>query len=419
MSLLKSLRKKKEQLFFGWWIVLGSYVIQVLNGALLFHAFSAYILPLQTEFGWSRASVSGVFSMVRAESGILGPLQGWLIERYGCKAMMQIGIVLFGIGYLCFSRIDSLWDFYLSFALIALGSSLGGFIPISTTITNWFARQRSTALGISMTGMGVGGLLISLVVWSLSHYGWRDTAFFSGVMIFCLGLPATLLIRDHPEHYGLRPDGDEAPATKPGDAPALEEPRFTTRQALRTPTFWFLSIGHSSALFVVGTVLVHQIPHMIEHVGLSPEVAAANVTLLLLFMIGGQLTGGWIGDRVNKRLVMVTCMWMHAVALVLFAFATSRFETTLFAAIHGTAWGVRGTLINAIRGDYFGRASYAMISGFASMIIMVGMVIGPLFAGFLHDLTGSYQQAFMVLAGFSALGSVALILARKPAAPGS
>ena len=103
---------------------------------MLFHAFSAYILLLLTEFGWSRASVSGIFSMVSAKSGI----------------------VLFGFGYLCFSRIDSLRDFYLSFALIALGSSLGGFIPISTTITNWFARQRSTALGISMTGMGVGSL---------------------------------------------------------------------------------------------------------------------------------------------------------------------------------------------------------------------------------------------------------------------
>jgi len=110
-------------------------------------------------------------------------------------------------------------------------------------------------------------------------------------------------------------------------------------------------------------------------------------------------------------------MWMHAVALVLFAFATSQFETTLFAAIHGTAWGVRGTLINAIRGDYFGRASYALISGFASLVIMVGMTTGPLFAGYLHDLTGSYQQAFIVLAGCSALGSLALILARKPAAP--
>ena len=134
MSLLKSLHVNKNQLFFGWWIVLGSYVVQVLNGALLFHAFSAYILPLQAEFGWSRASVSGVFSMVRAESGILGPLQGWLIERCGPKIMMQVGIAFFGAGYIYFSHIDSLWDFYLSFALVALGSSLGGFIPILSLI---------------------------------------------------------------------------------------------------------------------------------------------------------------------------------------------------------------------------------------------------------------------------------------------
>jgi len=417
MSLLKSLHKKKEQLFFGWWIVLGSYVIQILNGALLFHAFSAYILPLQAEFGWSRAAVSGVFSMVRAESGILGPLQGWMVDRYGPRTMMRVGIVLFAAGYLYFSRISTLWDFYLAFALIALGSSLGGFIPIATTITNWFVRKRATALGLSMTGMGVGGLLIPLVVWGLTQYGWRDTAFCSGLLIFVLGLPATQLMRHRPEHYGLRPDGDVAPAIDQDRAPSADEPRFTAGQALRTPTFWFLSIGHSSALFVVGTVLVHQIPHMVEHVGLSQEAAAANVTLLLLFVIAGQLFGGGVGDRIDKRLIMVVCMWMHAAALVLLAFATSRSETAIFAAVHGAAWGMRGTLINAIRADYFGRASYATISGFASLIIMIGMTTGPLFAGLLHDMTGNYRQAFMILAGFSALGSVALMLARKPAVP--
>ena len=418
MSLFRSLGKKKDRLFFGWWIVLASYVIQVLNGGLLFHAFGAYILPLQAEFGWGRAAVSGVFSMVRAESGILGPLQGWLIDRYGPRSIMRIGIVLFGIGYLLFSRIESLWELYLSFALIALGSSLGGFIPIAATITNWFSRQRATALGISMTGMGVGGLLIPLVVWSLTNYGWRDTAFFSGLLILLCGLPATQLMRYSPEAYGLLPDGDSAPATGRDPSPG-DEPCFTTRQALRTSSFWLLSIGHSSALFVVGTVLVHQIPHMVEHIGISQEHAATNVTLLLVFMISGQLLGGWIGDRINKRWVMVGCMWMHAVALLLFAFATTRLEIALFAAIHGSAWGVRGTLINAIRADYFGRASYATISGFASLIIMVGMTTGPLFAGYLHDLTGGYQQAFMVLAGLSALGSIALFLARKPKTPTS
>lgn len=414
MPLVKFLFKNKKPLFFGWWVVLGSYVIQVLNGALLFHAFSAYILPLQAEFGWSRAAVSGVFSLIRAESGILGPLQGWAVDRYGPRAMMRAGIVLFAAGYIYFSRIDSLWSFYAAFALIALGSSLGGFIPIATTITNWFARRRATALGLAMTGMGVGGLLIPLVVWSLTHYGWRDTAFFSGLAILVLGLPATQLMRHQPEDYGLRPDGD---ATDSGTAvdDLGGEPHFTARQVLRAPAFWLLSIGHSSALLVVGTVLVHQIPHMVEHVGLSQEAAATNVTLLLVFVIGGQLCGGWIGDRIDKRLIMVLCMWMHAAALILFAHADSRFGSTVFAIVHGTAWGVRGTLINAIRADYFGRASYATISGFASLIIMIGMTVGPLFAGFLHDLTGTYRQAFMILAGLSALGSVALMLARKPA----
>lgn len=407
----------RPRLFFGWYIALAAYVIHVLNGGLLFHAFSAYILPLQAEFGWSRAAVSGVFSMVRAESGILGPLQGWLVDRYGPRLMMRVGIVLFGMGYIAFSRIDSIAQFYLAFALIALGSSLGGFIPIATTITHWFVRKRATVLGATMTGMGVGGLLVPIIVWSLDDYGWRETAFYSGLLIWLVGLPCTQFMRHRPEQYGLRPDGDSARA----DGVALEhgedEVQFSTRQALRTPAFWFLSVGHGAALFVVGTVLVHQIPHMIEHIGLTAEQAAANVTLLLGFSIAGQLAGGWIGDRIDKRWTMIACMWMHAVALVLFAYADSRSDTVLFAALHGTAWGVRGTLINAIRADYFGRASFATISGFASLIIMIGMTTGPLFAGFLHDALGNYRQAFVILAGLAALGSGFLWMARKPQQP--
>ena len=407
----------RPRLFFGWYIALAAYAIHVLNGGLLFHAFSAYILPLQAEFGWSRAAVSGVFSMVRAESGILGPLQGWLVDRYGPRPMMRVGIALFGLGYIAFSRIDSIAQFYLAFALIALGSSLGGFIPIATTITHWFVRKRATVLGATMTGMGVGGLLVPVIVWCLDDYGWRETAFYSGLLIWLVGLPCTQFMRHRPEQYGLQPDGDETPASAANPQRGDDEVQFSTRQALRTPAFWFLSAGHGAALFVVGTVLVHQIPHMIEYVGLTAEQAAANVTLLLGFSIAGQLAGGWMGDRMDKRWIMIACMWMHAVALVLLAYADSRSDTVLFAALHGTAWGVRGTLINAIRADYFGRASFATISGFASLIIMIGMTTGPLFAGFLHDALGNYRQAFVILAALAALGSVFLWMARKPQQP--
>ena len=416
-------RKRPGHIFYGWYIVAGGFCIQLLNGGLLFHAFSAYILPLQAEFGWSRASLSGAYSMARAESGILGPFQGWLIDRYGPRASMVVGNLLFGLGFILFSRMDSLLTFYLSFALIALGSSLGGFMPLATTVTNWFVRRRATALGRTLVGMGVGGLFIPAIAWSLSTYGWRTTSFTSGLLVLAVALPISLLMRHKPEQYGYLPDGDP-----PEDQPdAIDsdkrrprrstDPGFTARQALRTPTFWFLSVGHAAALLVVGAVLVHQIPHMVTQIGLSQEEAAAYVALLVTVNIAALLLGGYLGDRIDKRLTMFVCMWMHAISLFIFAFATTRLEVIAFAVLHGAAWGTRGLLINAIRADYFGRAAYASITGFNSLIVMIGMTGGPLFSGFLYDLAGDYQFAFLVLAALSALGSAAIFLARKPTPP--
>jgi sugar phosphate permease len=421
MSTTESTRKHPTRIFYGWIIVAGGFLIQLLNGGLLFHAFSAYILPLQAQFGWSRAALSGAFSMARAESGILGPFQGWLIDRFGARSTMLVGNLLFGVGFLLFSRMDTLLSFYLSFALIALGSSLGGFMPITATVTNWFARRRATAMAASMVGMGVGGLLVPVVAYSLTAHGWRATAFVSGLLVLAIGMPASLLMRHKPEPYGYLPDGDppdgpEKAATRRQNKTAAD-PGFTARQALRTPTFWLLSLGHGSALLVVGAVLVHQVPHMVQSIGLSAEAAAANVALLVAISITGQMTGGYLGDRLDKRLVMFGCMWLHAIALTIFAFATTRAEAALFALLHGTGWGMRGLLINAIRADYFGRAAFASITGFNSLIVMIGMTGGPLFAGFLYDLVGDYQTAFLILAGLAALGSIALFLARKPAPP--
>ena len=420
MASIESSCKYSHRLFYGWYVVLGGFLVQMLNGGLLFHAFSAYVLPLQREFGWSRAAISGAFSMARAESGILGPFQGWLIDRFGARPIMVFGNLLFGLGFVLFSRMDSLVTFYLAFVCIAFGSSLGGFMPIIAAITNWFSRRRATAMALTMVGLGAGGLLVPVVVWGFSTYGWRLTAMGSGVLIWAIGLPASLLMRHSPERYGYLPDGGSAstPAESREALPwTREEPRFTARQALRTATFWLLSLGHGAALLVVGAVLVHQVPHMVTSIGLSEEAAAANVALLVIVSIVAQMTGGYLGDRLNKRLIMFGCMWMHAAALVVFAFATTRWEAVLFAVLHGAGWGMRGLLVNAIRADYFGRTAYASITGFNSLIVMVGMTTGPLFAGFLYDLVGDYQVAFLVLAFLAAVGSMAFFLAREPVRP--
>jgi len=413
-----SLPRRSKGIFYGWWIVLAGFIIQMFSGCLLFHGFGTYVLPLQAEFAWSRAQVSGAFSVVQAESGLLGPLQGWLIDRYGPRAVMRVGFVVFGLGFVLFSRMDSLFTFYFSFAIIALGWSLAGFMPVATTIAHWFWRWRSTALGIMLVGMGTGGLLVPVMVWSLSIYGWRTTAQASGLLIILLGLPLSQLMRHRPEDYGYRPDGAVGGRVdEKGRKEQEVEPSFTTRQALRTSAFWFLALGHGLALVVVGVVLVHQIPHMVEGMGLSTEMAAANVAVMVGMTMAGQLVGGYLGDRFDKRLIMFACMWLHGGGLLVFAYADSVAAARLFAVLHGTAWGVRGTLVNTIRADYFGRASYGTVSGFASLITMVGMTLGPLFAGFVHDWTGSYQTAFLVIAVLVALGSGAFLLARKPELP--
>ena len=386
----------------------------MLNGGLLFHAFSAYVLPLQAEFGWSRTALASAFAMVRMESGLLGPAQGWLIERFGPRRVMTIGNVLFACGFLLFARIDSRTTFYLALAVVALGSSIGGFMPIAATVTNWFSQRRATALGITLSGMSTGGLLVPLVVWLISNHGWRWMATLSGLLIAALAIPAAQFMRRRPEDHGQRVDGLPEPEASAPPSAADREPTFTAREAMRTRAFWLLSLVHASALLVVGTVLVHQIPHMVESVGLSEARAGSVVAALVVVVICGQLSGGWVGDRVDKRIIIFIAMWFHAVAMVIFAYATSIVGAGAFALLHGIAWGMRGTLINAIRADYFGRRSYATISGYSSLLIMFGMTSGPVFSGLVRDLTGSYRGAFLTLAGLSALASVAVLLARPP-----
>lgn len=272
--------------------------------------------------------------------------------------------------------------------------------------------------------MAMGGFFVQIVVAALAQFGWRWTAFASGVLVLAVGLPIAQLIRHHPEPYGLRPDGDPprretaaaVPGRRSGAARAVD---FTAREAIRTRAFWLISLGHGAALLVVSAVMVHLIVHVTERLGYSLRQGAAVLALMTAVQIVGQLTGGWAGDRGNKRFIAAGCMVAHAVALALLAWATTFWMVVAFAILHGLAWGMRGPLMGALRADYFGSAAFGTISGFSSMIVMFGMMGGPVIAGALADRSGSYRLGFTLLASFAALGSVCFALATRPAPPSS
>ena len=412
------IQKRVQGVFYGWWIVASSFAIQALSSGLLFSGFGIYFLPLKTEFGWSRTLLSLGYSVNRVESAVLGPIQGWAMDRFGPRIMLVVGTLIFGAGFIVFSQIQSILGFFVAFFMLAIGSSLGGFLPITATITNWFARKRALAIGIAMTGMGLGGVLVPLLAWSITTYGWRKSAFASAFLVWLIGIPAALVLRHKPEPYGYLPDGVRAPQPARVTAAARDMPSdysFTAREALRTPAFWLISFGHAFALLVVSAVGVHQVPHMVNRVGLSLQGAASVVTLMLAMSVVGQLGGGHLADRINKRIILVICMLGHTAGLLVLAYATTYLQLVLFAIVHGLSWGARGPTQQAIRADYFGRSSYATIIGFSSLVVGLGTIIGPIFAGWLADVRGgSYTLPFTILAILTGFGSLFFLFARQP-----
>jgi MFS family permease len=374
---------------------------------------------LQSDFGWSKTALSGAYSLQRVESGMLGPIQGWMVERFGPRNVMRVGILIFGSGFMLFSQVNSLVTFYLVFLMMAVGASLGGFMTLTSTIVNWFIKRRATAMGVAQTGMSVGGLIVPLVAWSLTQYGWRETAFISGILVLLIGLPISQLMRSRPEDYGEYPDGVRPVRDASGlvASAAIDEVTFTPKQAMRTRAFWFISLGHGFAVLVVSAIMVHLIVFLNEGLGYSLQEAALIVALMTTMQAIGLLVGGFLGDRFNKRIIATLAMFGHCVALLVLAYASALWMVVFFAVVHGIAWGMRGPLMQAMRADYFGRKSFATIMGFSSLIVMLGMTSGPLIAGILADRLGNYQLGFTILAIMAGIGSVFFIFAAKPPPP--
>jgi len=392
--------------------------LQFLQAALMTQAFGAYVAVLQEERGWSKTALSGAAALQQMEVAILGPVIGWIIDRFGPQSIIRVGVVVFGAGLMLLSFTDTLAAFYGAFIVIALGSSLCGFFPVNVALINWFDRWRARALSSMSFALALGGISVPLVAWSLQSLGWRATAFGSGVIAIAVGVPLALVMRRRPEDHGEVMDGGAAPPReKKADSPLPDARDFTARQALRTPAFWLLSLGHGFALFVVHAVTVHSITHMNQGLGYSVAQASLVYTLLTASQVGGVLLGWAIGDRYEKRLIAAACMLAHMTALLLLAYAVNVAMVLAFAVLHGAAWGLRGPFMQALRADYFGRSAIGMILGLSFMIVVIGQVGGPMIAGILADLTGNYRAGFTILALLAGLGSLFFVLAKRPRHP--
>ena len=405
--------------FFGWRIVVAAAGLQCLQAGLLHSAFGAYVAVLVDERGWSKTALSGAAALQSLEAAVLGPLLGWLIDRWGARRMILAGVMIFALGFMALSRIDSLQGFYGAIIVIAIGASLSGYFPLTVAVVQWFERQRARALSAMGFGLAAGGLAVPAVAWFMQTFGWRATAFCSGLLLLVVGVPLAMAIKSRPEDHGQTPDGLPPAAPLAADAggrspPPAAQREFTARQALRTRAFWLLALGHGVALLVVTAVNVHAITHLKQQLGYSVAQASFFITLMTAGQAGGVGLGYLLGDRFEKRYVAAWCMVAHASGLLMLTYATGPVMLCAFAALHGVAWGLRGPFMQAIRADYFGRNAIGMIMGLSAAVIALGQIAGPLVAGAFADAFGNYRLGFTLLALTTGAGALLFILARKP-----
>ena len=412
-----------RKIFFGWYIVAAGMVINMLIGGLVFHSFSFYVAELKAEYLWSASLFAFAFTLTRIESGVLGPIQGWLIDRFSPKTMIRWGVALTAVGMIAFSR---LWDpgsFIGFYFLISIGASVGGFMTISVVTVTWFERLRSRALGFMAMGFGLGGFFAPVVGVMIDAVGWRWTALGTGVLLMVVGLTMSSLFVRHPREKGMEPDGGTVAASGAGTSAASRAARpesayrhrdFTAREALRTRSFWALALAHGAPLMVVSGMMVYFATRVQEIEGLSAADAGVAWLVMSACQLVGQLTMGYLGDVISKRLILYFCMLGHGAAGVLLGIADSYLLVMLCSVVNGLAWGARGPLITALRADYFGASSFGQIMGWSSTVMMLFMVAGSLIVGTLRDVSGDFMLGFLVVGIGAGSGLLWVAMATRP-----
>ena len=388
-----------------------------MSSGINFHGFGNFIIPLSKEFGWSRTTVSAVFSLARLEAGFIGPVEGWAVDRLGPRKLMLVGIPVMGLGFILLSQVSGLFTFMLVYILgITLGNSLGMHVPASAAVANWFNRKRGLAFGIMWSGVGLGGLLVPALGWAIDVYGWRDASVYVGIFVIFVGVPVAALMRHRPEQYGFLPDGQIIPQkTSNGKLGKNEdfEVDFTAREALQTSSFWFLSLSIMARSLVTGGVGLHLVPYFVG-LGASPIEAAAYAGSVGVISIPGRFGLSYLGDYFNRRYMMAISLLFMTLSIVLLATANSLSSSIPGLVAYSISQGGISVIPQSIIADYFGRKAFATISGFRSSIQMLGIIVGPVVSGLVYDRTGSYEWAFLGFAAASIVSMLLVLMALPP-----
>lgn len=354
------------------------------------------------EFGWSRTQVTSGNAISKLIVGpLFGFVAGWVIDRFGPRRLMLVGILMAGAALLGLGGMSALWMFYAFYLLNALGYVCGGPLPNQVLLSRWFQKGRGKAMGFAYLGIGLGGAAVPwLAYWLTDVWGWRGALYALGGLVVVLAWPMAYLTKEAPADP--EPSGGRDGGTPFG-------------VVLRSPAFYLLTAGSMCSIAAVGGANQHLKLYLSLDQGYSQGDAARIISLVLACSIAGRLLMGWLADRWPKRRVMLVIYLLVAAAIPLLFFAQSRAAMYLFAALFGLGLGGEYLIIPLMAAELFGVAVLGRVMGIVVTADGVAEAVSPMAIGYLRDVSGSYSLGFTALVIVALIGAVAI--SRLPARP--
>ncbi|MCZ6828025.1 MAG: MFS transporter [Gammaproteobacteria bacterium] len=394
-------------MFFGWYVVGGGFLAQMLVVGFFTYAVSLLVVPVRAEFGVSLEQVMYSLTVGTFAGMVVAPLAGALIDRYPMRWLMSGGVVIFAVGLLLLANSTSITQYVVIFGLtMALTNGFAGSMATSTAISRWFTSSRGKALGIAAIGTSAGGILIpALVTYWLAETGWRGTMENLAMMALIVILPLVFLsVRGRPEEVGLLPEGASAenpPATS-GDR------QLGFQDIIRNPAYWYIGLSLGALFCVYSAVLANLTPYA-TGLGYSAAQGSTLIMALAIASFAGKLMFGFIADKIDLKHGLWGAQLLVAVALLILASEPGYFLILVSACLMGLATGGMLPVWGSMMARVFGLLSYGKAMGLMGPLITLSVMPGFTLIGRLYDANGNYQLALLVFSGITMLAAALLV----------
>lgn len=403
-------------MYHGWHVAWVAFLSTGFSVGMVAYAFGVFITPLEEEYGWSRSAITFALSL-GALSGLGSPLVGRLVDRFGSRRVMAVSLFMMAGGFAIRPVMTELWHFYAFTALVFAGMPGATGLTTGKLVGLWFPTTRGRMMGTVTAGNNFGGLtmapLAALVVAS-SSWEWAYISF--GALMAALGVTALFLVKERSEEVAAEAARTGRSAGFAAAAVRAATTGTAVREALRSRTFYLISLGLMCASLTYQGILTQVIPHL-ENEGFSRGAAVGAQSLIALMGIGSKLVFGGMTEKIGARLSTVICVCLQGAGVGLMAAPFGAPSLWAGVFVFALGFGGLGALIVLLVSETFGLKAFGSIMGLVSLALTVPQFLGPIMAGTLFDATGSYRLSFVIVIAVFAVGVAALLSARPVKPP--